>query len=101
MFISHPSQNKTSETLLPQTAVLDEPEPDTSDTNDVPTMMPNEDNDLPTMMPNEGEDNNDSDGFSVEILDGGSDTEIYEETELQHFLYVCGNSKKKKLCVAV
>jgi hypothetical protein len=62
-FISHPSRIQTTETLLPQTAVLDEP--DTLDTDNPPTIP-----------------SDDSEGSSVEIIDGGSDLDICEETEL-------------------
>jgi hypothetical protein len=68
--IGHPSLSQTSEILLPQMAVLNEP--DTADADDVP---------------NEGDasDNSNSEGSSVEILDGGSDADIHEETELMKF----------------
>jgi hypothetical protein len=78
--IDHPSLSQTSEILLPQTAVLDEP--DTADADDVP---------------NEGDasDNSDSKGSSVEILDGGSDADIHEETELMKFSRMLCDAQKK------
>jgi hypothetical protein len=65
-------------TLLLQTAVLDEP--DTPDTDNVPT-VPNEDND--------------SEGSDVEIFNGGSDVDIYEETELMKFSRMLSDAQKK------
>lgn len=46
-------------------------------------------------MPNE--DNGDSKGSNVEILDGGSDADIYEETELIKFSRMLCDSQKKAL----
>jgi hypothetical protein len=74
---SHPIQS--SETLLPQTAVLDEPDKLDMD-DDVPTLP-----------------NDDSDGSSVEILDSGSDTDICEESELTKFSQMLHNAQKKAL----
>jgi hypothetical protein len=82
VLIGCPSQSQTSETLLPQMAVLDEP--DTLDTFDLP------------IVPNE--DNSDSDS-SVEILDGGSDTDIDNETELTTFSKMLCDAQKKALAV--
>jgi hypothetical protein len=79
--VSHPSQSQTSETIFPKTDVLDEP--DTLDTDDVPT------------LPNEDED--DSEGSDVEILDGGSDIDICEETELEKFSRMLHEAQKKAL----
>jgi hypothetical protein len=62
-------------------AVLDEP--DTLDTDDVPT-VPNEDDDG-------------SKGSNVEILDGGSDADIYEGTELIKFSRMLCDAQKKAL----
>ncbi len=42
-------------------------------------------------------DGNDSDGFSVETLDSGSDTDIYEETELEKFSRILCDAQKKAL----
>jgi hypothetical protein len=77
-FISHPSQIQTTETLLPQTAVLDEP--DTLDTDNPPTIP-----------------SDDSEGSSVEIIDGGSDLDICEETELARFSRILCDAQKKAL----
>jgi len=82
VLIGCPSRSQTSETLLPQTAVLDEP--DTLDTFDLP------------IVPNE--DNSDSDS-SVEILDGGSDVDIDDETELTTFSKMLCDAQKKALAV--
>jgi hypothetical protein len=60
-------------------AVLDEP--DTLDTDDVPT-IPSVDN---------------SKGSSVEILDGASDTDICEETELTRFSRILDDAQKRAL----
>jgi hypothetical protein len=57
-------QIQTAETLLPQTAVLDEPNTLDLDTIDVPTIT----------------SDNDSEGSCVEIVDGGSDADVCEET---------------------
>jgi hypothetical protein len=88
---------QSPELLLPQTAVVDEP--DTLDQNDVPT-IPNEVDFVPFMESerseserSESERSNDpsaeseseSDGSSVEIVDNASDAEICEETELEKF----------------
>jgi hypothetical protein len=78
---SHPSHSQTSETLLPQVAVLDEP--DTLDTVDVST-MPN-DNDT------------DSEGSIVEILDSGSDVDICEESELTKFSRMLFDAQKNAM----
>jgi hypothetical protein len=75
--ISHPSQIQTAETLLPETAVFDEP--DMLDTVDVPTIM----------------SDSDSKGSCVEIIDGGSDVDIYEETALTRFSRILHDAQKK------
>jgi hypothetical protein len=75
--ISHPSQIQTAETLLPQTAVLNEP--DTLDTVDVPTIM----------------SDSDSEESCVEIIDGGSDADIYKETALTRFSRILHDAQKK------
>ena len=69
------------ETLLLQVAVLDEP--DTLDTNDVST-MPN-DNDT------------DSKGSIVEILNSGSDMDICVESELTKFSRMLFDAQKKAM----
>ena len=76
--VSHPSQRQTPKPILPQTKVLDEP--DTSDTDNV-YALPNED----------------SDGSDVEILDGGSDIDICEETELAKFSQMLHEAQKEAL----
>jgi hypothetical protein len=76
--VNHPSQSQTPEPFLPQTAVLDEP-----DTLDVP------------VMPNE--DHLDSEGSIMEILDGGSDVDIYEESELEKFSRILFDAQKSAL----
>jgi hypothetical protein len=87
-FISHPfSQN--SKTLLPfavaahesdlsfAVAVFDEP--DTLDRDDA-------------MLNN---NKNDSNGSSIEILDGGSDTNIYKESKLAKFSRMLSDTQKR------
>ena len=64
-------------TFLPQTAVFDEP--NTLDTDAVPT--------IPS--------DSDSENSSVEILDGGSDVDICEETELARFSRILHDAQKK------
>lgn len=76
--VINPSSNQTSETILPQTEVLDEP--DTLDADNVPT-LPNEDDS--------------SDSSDVEILDGGSDVDIREETDLEKFSRMLHEAQKK------
>jgi hypothetical protein len=67
-------------------ADVDEPdEPNISDQCDILT-IPNEDN-------SEGSEG--SDGSSVEIIDGGSDAEICEETELQRFSRILCEAQRK------
>jgi hypothetical protein len=83
--VNHSSQSQTPKPFLPQTAVLDEP--DTLDTDDVP-VVPNEDH---------FESSEDSDGSVVEILDGGSDVDIYEESELAKFSKMLFDAQKKAL----
>jgi hypothetical protein len=72
-------QSQTSDSLLPHTAVLDEP--DTLDTDDIPT-MPNEDDDG-------------SESSSVEILDSGSHTDICKENELTRFSQILYDAQKR------
>ena len=79
--VSHPFQHQTSETTLPQTEILDEP--NILDTDDVPTLS------------NENED--DSEGFDVEILDSGSDVDIFEESQLKRFSRMLYKAQKKAL----
>ena len=69
--------SKPEKTLLLQTAVFDEP--DTLDTDAVPT--------IPS--------DSDSKDSSVEILDGGSDVDICEETELVRFSRILHDAQKK------
>src|SRR5258707_15703512 len=69
--------SKPEKTLLPQMAVFDEP--DTLDTDAVPT--------IPS--------DSDSKDSSVEILDGGSDVDIREETELVRFSRIHCDAQKK------
>jgi hypothetical protein len=52
-------------------------------------------NDIPT-IPNEN-DSEDSEGSNVEILDGASDVDIYEETELIKFSRMLCDAQKKAL----
>ena len=77
----HPSRSQTSEPLLPQTAVLDDP--DTLDADDIPIIA--------------NEDDDDSDGSCVEILDGGSDADICNETELTRFSKMLQDAQKAAL----
>jgi hypothetical protein len=87
-FISHPS-SQTSETLLPFAVAVHEPdlpfaaavldEPDTLDRDDA-------------MLNDNGDD---SEGSSIEILDGGSDTDIYEESELAKFSRMLSDAQKR------
>ena len=75
-------RSQTPESLLPQTKVLDEQhEPNTLDTDNV---VPNEDDD-------------DFEGSSVEILDGCSDTDIREESELTRFSRMLCEAQEKAL----
>jgi len=69
--------SKPEKTLLLQTAVFDEP--DALDTDAVPT--------IPS--------DSDSKDSSVEILDGGSDVDICEETELVRFSRILHDAQKK------
>src|SRR5258708_16319601 len=69
--------SKPEKTLLPQTAVFDEP--DALDTDAVPT--------IPS--------DSDSKDSSVEILDGGSDVDICEETELVRFSRILHDAQKR------
>jgi hypothetical protein len=79
-------KSQSPEPLLPQMADVDEPdEPNISDQCDIPT-IPNEDD----SKGSEG-----SDGSSVEIIDGGSDAEICEETELQRFSRILCEAQRK------
>jgi hypothetical protein len=78
---SHPSHSQKSKTLLLQVAVLNEP--NTLDTDDVPT------------MPNDN--NTDSEGSIVEILDSGSDVNIYEESELTKFSRMLFDAQKEAM----
>jgi hypothetical protein len=56
-------------------------EPDTLGADDIPT--------IPT--------DNDSEGSSVEIFNGGSDAEIFEETDLSRFSRILRDAQKKAL----
>jgi hypothetical protein len=76
--VNHSSQSQTPEPFLSQTAVLDEP-----DTLGVP------------VTPNE--DHLDSEGSIVENLDGGSDVDIYEESELEKFSRILFDTQKRAL----
>ena len=78
-----PSLSQTFETLLPQMAVINEP--DTSDTGNIPITS--------------NEDDVDSDGSDVEILDSGSDMDICEETELTKFSRILHDAQKQALAV--
>ena len=78
-----PSLSQTFETLLPQMAVINEP--DTSDTGNIPIAS--------------NEDNVDSNGSDVEILDSGSDVDICEETELTKFSRILRDAQKQALAV--
>src|SRR5258708_13463871 len=69
--------SKPEKTLLLQTAVFDEP--DTLDTDAVPT--------IPS--------DSDSKDSSVKILDGGSDVDICEETELVSFTTTLHNPQQQ------
>jgi hypothetical protein len=82
VLIGCPSQSQTSETLLPQMAVLDEP--NTLDTFNLP------------IVPNKDDSDSDS---SVEILDGGSNVDIDDETELTTFSKMLCDAQKKALVV--
>ena len=81
----YPSPSQTSEPLLPQTAVFDEPT--TLDTDDVPNIL--------NKVPNE--DLDDSEGSCVKILDGGSDADICEETELMRFSKMLRDTQERAL----
>ena len=72
-------QIQTAETLLPQTAVLDEPDTLDLDTIDVPIIT----------------SDNDSEGSCVEIVDGESDTDVCEETASARFSRILCDAQKK------
>ena len=67
------------EPLLPQMAVFDEP--NMMDADNIPT------------VPNEV--NSDSEDSIVEILDAGSDVNIYEETEIENFSRMLFDAQKR------
>jgi hypothetical protein len=79
------SESQSPEPFLPQAAVV--VEPDTSDDNCVPT-IPNEDR--------FDSGSSESEGFSVEIIDSGSDVETCE-TELEHFSRILRDAQKVAL----
>jgi hypothetical protein len=76
-----------TETLIPQMAVLDEPNTLDPGHDDVLT-MPNEHD-------SDSKDSKGSKGSDVEILDGSSDTDIHEETELIKFSEMLCDAQEK------